>query len=136
MLDVWQANGEGRYSNIHPEIPPFALRGRVTADDQGGFAVTTVRPGPYPLSTAPLVLELIQAMGRTEHRRAHSHVKINHPGFRALTTQVYFPGDPHDETELPGQRTAMLVARLIDDGPACRADIDLVLDPTPTNPAP
>ena len=98
--------------------------------------MTTVRPGPYPLSTAPLVLELIRAMGRTEHRPAHIHVKINHPGFRTMTTQVYFPGDPHDETELLGQRTAMLVARLIDDGPACRADIDLVRDPTPTNHAP
>ena len=45
VVDVWQANGEGRYSNIHPEIPPFAVRGRVTTDDRGGFAVKTVRPG-------------------------------------------------------------------------------------------
>jgi len=30
VLDIWHANGEGRYSNIHPELPPFALRARVT----------------------------------------------------------------------------------------------------------
>lgn len=135
MVDLWQANGERRYSNIHPEIPPFALRGRVTADDRGCFAVRTVRPGAYPLSTAGLVLDLVRAMGRTEHRPAHVHIKVAHPGFRTLRTQVYFPGDPHDETELLGERSSALVATLSDEGGITRADIELVLDPTPTGSA-
>lgn len=84
VLDVWPANGEGRYSNIHPELPPFALRAKVTTDDQGSFVVTTVQPGAYALSTAGLVLDLVRAMGRTEYRPAHIHVKIAHPGYRPL----------------------------------------------------
>ena len=31
------------------------------------------------------------------YRPAHIHVKVRAPGFPVLTTQLYFPGDPHDE---------------------------------------
>lgn len=69
-LDFWQADDDGEYDN-----QGFRLRGHVFTDDQGRYQITTVLPGLYP--------------GRTRH----VHVKAQAPGGRALTTQLYFPGE-------------------------------------------
>ena len=69
-LDFWQADDAGEYDN-----QGFRLRGHVFTDDQGRYEITTVLPGLYP--------------GRTRH----IHVKAQPPGGRALTTQLYFPGE-------------------------------------------
>jgi protocatechuate 3,4-dioxygenase beta subunit len=69
-LDFWQADDGGEYDN-----QGFRLRGHVFTDDQGRYEITTVMPGLYP--------------GRTRH----IHVKAQPPGGRALTTQLYFPGE-------------------------------------------
>ena len=53
-----------------------SLRGHQIADAEGRFDLTTIIPGAYP--------------GRTRH----IHVKVAAPGHPALTTQLYFPGDP------------------------------------------
>ncbi|HEX2863060.1 MAG TPA: hypothetical protein VHN99_00720 [Deinococcales bacterium] len=68
VLDVWQADANGAYDNSG-----YTLRGRVTADARGRYALVTVVPGEYP--------------GRTEH----IHVKVSAPGHATLTTQLYFP---------------------------------------------
>ena len=69
-LDFWQADAAGEYDN-----QGFRLRGHVFTDEQGRYEITTVLPGLYP--------------GRTRH----IHVKAQAPGSRALTTQLYFPGE-------------------------------------------
>ena len=69
-LDFWQADDGGEYDN-----QGFRLRGHVFTDDQGRYSISTVMPGLYP--------------GRTRH----IHVKAQPPGGRALTTQLYFPGE-------------------------------------------
>ena len=69
-LDFWQADHGGEYDN-----EGFRLRGHVFTDDQGRYRITTVMPGLYP--------------GRTRH----IHVRAQPPGGRALTTQLYFPGE-------------------------------------------
>ena len=70
LLDFWQADGEGVYDN-----EGYRLRGRQYTDAEGRYRLETVIPGEYP--------------GRTEH----IHVKAQAPGGRALTTQLYFPGE-------------------------------------------
>lgn len=69
-LDFWQADDQGEYDNRG-----FRLRGHVFTDDEGRYRLTTVLPGIYP--------------GRTRH----FHVKVQPPGGRVLTTQLYFPGE-------------------------------------------
>lgn len=71
MLDVWHADEKGEYDNAG-----FRYRGHLFADSQGRFRFETVMPGLYP--------------GRTRHL----HVKVQPPGKRLLTTQLYFAGDP------------------------------------------
>jgi len=67
-LDFWQADGNGAYDNRG-----YTLRGHQYTDADGRFVLQTVVPGEYP--------------GRT----GHIHVKVQAPGARTLTTQLYFP---------------------------------------------
>jgi protocatechuate 3,4-dioxygenase beta subunit len=73
LLDVWHADPDGNYDN-----DGFRLRGHFFTDDQGAYRLETVVPGNYT--------------GRTKH----FHVKVQPPGRRVLTTQLYFPGEPRN----------------------------------------
>ena len=76
LVDLWQADGNGVYDN-----EGYRLRGHVFTDSAGGFRFATVKPGLYP--------------GRTRH----FHVKVQAPGGPVLTTQLYFPGEPFNDTD-------------------------------------
>ena len=87
LLDVWQADAEGRY---HDERESYRLRGQILTDTRGQYEIDTIRPGGYG------------------GRPAHIHFTVSAPGHEALTTQLYFRGDPvlnHDSC-----------------GPACNSD--------------
>ena len=43
-LDMWQADADGLYSNIHPNTPEWNLRGRFYSDANGAFEVRTIVP--------------------------------------------------------------------------------------------
>ena len=75
-LDFWQADGSGNYDNSG-----YTLRGWQLTDAQGRYRLETVIPGLYP--------------GRTEH----IHVKVTPPGQPVLTTQLFFPGVPQNDTD-------------------------------------
>lgn len=71
LLDFWHADAAGRYDNVG-----FRCRGHQFTDAEGRYRLETIVPGLYP--------------GRTRH----FHVKVQAPGGRVLTTQLYFPGEP------------------------------------------
>ena len=71
LLDFWQADNGGQYDNSG-----YNFRGHQYTDASGQYTLQTVVPGLYP--------------GRTRH----IHVKVQAPGGRVLTTQLYIPGDP------------------------------------------
>jgi protocatechuate 3,4-dioxygenase beta subunit len=76
LLDFWHSDEEGAYDN-----KGFRYRGHQFADAQGRFRLETIVPAEYP--------------GRTRH----IHVKVQAPGKRILTTQLYFPGDPGNQRD-------------------------------------
>jgi protocatechuate 3,4-dioxygenase beta subunit len=76
LLDFWQADGDGEYDNAG-----YKLRGHQLTDQAGSYYLETVLPGLYP--------------GRT----AHIHVKVQAPGGPVLTTQLFFPGVPGNDTD-------------------------------------
>ncbi|WP_425470657.1 carbohydrate-binding protein [Saccharothrix australiensis] len=76
LLDFWQADNNGVYDNRG-----FKFRGHQFTDAQGKFTLSTIVPGLYP--------------GRTRH----IHVKVQAPGGRILTTQLYFPNEPRNNTD-------------------------------------
>ena len=69
-LDFWHADEEGEYDNAG-----YRYRGIVTTDSLGRYRLETILPPPYA------------------GRPRHIHVKVQRLGGRALTTQLYFPGE-------------------------------------------
>jgi protocatechuate 3,4-dioxygenase beta subunit len=58
--------------------------GRCLTDDDGRYAFTTIKPGPYPWRNHD-----------NAWRPAHIHFSLFGAGFtQRLVTQMYFPGDP------------------------------------------
>ncbi|MCU0829144.1 MAG: 6-chlorohydroxyquinol-1,2-dioxygenase [Tabrizicola sp.] len=95
MLDVWHANGEGRYENQDPDNQPeFNLRGRFLTDEAGGFHFWTVRPAGYALPDDGPVGALARRLGLALDRPAHIHFAVTAPGYRRLVTAVFDGTDP------------------------------------------
>ena len=80
LVDVWQADAEGSY---HGKDENYRLRGQVLTDDRGRYTFESVVPGNYKIDPAA-----------ERFRPAHIHYTVSAPGHRALTTQLYFKGDP------------------------------------------
>ncbi|MCA9524155.1 MAG: hypothetical protein KC609_24475 [Myxococcales bacterium] len=78
LLDVWHADRSGRY---HSRSEQFRLRGRLRTDKLGRYSFSTIRPGRYREGDS--------------FRPAHIHFKVAASGRAALTTQLYFSGDPY-----------------------------------------
>jgi protocatechuate 3,4-dioxygenase beta subunit len=70
LIEIWQADENGAYDNAG-----FTLRGHQFSDERGRWWFTTIVPAIYP--------------GRTRH----IHMKVQRPGARVLTTQLYFPDE-------------------------------------------
>lgn len=89
LLEFWQANAAGRYRHkkdgyLAPLDANFGGCGRTITDEDGNYALRTVRPGPYPWPNGP-----------NDWRPAHIHFSLFGAGFaQRLITQMYFEGDP------------------------------------------
>ncbi|ASR39282.1 catechol 1,2-dioxygenase [Prauserella marina] len=94
-VEIWQADDAGYYSQFAPGIPEWNLRGTVVAGESGEFAISTIEPAPYQIPTDGACGELIAAAGWHAWRPAHLHLIVSAPGYRTLTTQLYFRGDTH-----------------------------------------
>jgi protocatechuate 3,4-dioxygenase, beta subunit len=108
LVDVWQANAHGRYAheadpNPAPLDPDFQGWARFTTDAEGRWRIRTIKPGAYPVRDGWA-------------RPPHIHFKVARRGYRELTTQMYFAGDPLNDAdrlllEVPAdQRGRLLVA--------------------------
>lgn len=85
-LDFWQADDGGLYDRKGSH-----LRGVVITDAQGHYRITTVLPNDYSEHDQDPIGELFRAMGRTNTRAAHIHVKVTVDGELLLTTQLFMP---------------------------------------------
>lgn len=118
LMDFWQADDAGAY-----DMTGFAFRGHQFTDSTGAFRLTTIVPGLYP--------------GRTRHL----HVKAQAPGEPVLTTQLHFPGEPRNATDMIYDPALLMNVRSAGNGR--QGTFDFVLDvdgvpgggsPTPTDP--
>ncbi|MDN5747138.1 MAG: catechol 1,2-dioxygenase [Pseudonocardia sp.] len=133
MVDIWQADDAGLYSQFAPDIPQWNLRGRIRTDADGRFAFRTVVPAAYDIPGLPHTARLLGILGMEPHRPAHVHVKIAADDHRDLTTQVYFAGDPWLERDVVGAAKPSLVTQLQDSADTAtdrECAFDFVLTPT------
>ncbi|MFQ6003989.1 MAG: protocatechuate 3,4-dioxygenase [Woeseia sp.] len=115
LVDIWQANHFGRYShpddrNTAPLDPGFQGWGLTRTDTNGEYGFKTIRPGAYRLSPT----------AGSAQRCRHIHFKVSRPGFKNLTTQMYFRGDPLIENDIvmvdtPEELRHLLIADSITD---------------------
>ena len=112
LIELWQADGEGRYAQAAPEPgrnAAFTGFGRADVDSNGFFAVSTVKPGSVP--------------GPGGSRQApHVNVGIFARGLlKRLFTRIYFEGEAGNEADpilalVPAERRSTLIARRIERG--------------------
>ena len=88
LLDVWHCDAAGNYDNAG-----FRHRGHLFADASGGYRLETIVPGLYP--------------GRTRH----IHIRVQAPGGRPLTTQLYFPREAANADDGLWQRDLEIALR-------------------------
>jgi protocatechuate 3,4-dioxygenase beta subunit len=103
IVDLWHADEGGAYDNRG-----FRYRGHVFTDAQGRYRFRTIEPGLYP--------------GRTRHY----HVKVQAPGQRLLTTQLYFPGEAFNARDDFFHRE--LLMKVAGPEPGMAARFDFVID--------
>jgi protocatechuate 3,4-dioxygenase beta subunit len=103
VIDLWHADENGEYDNIG-----FRYRGHVITSADGAFRFRTIVPALYP--------------GRTRH----FHVKVQAPGSRLLTTQLYFPNEPANLRD--GLFKRELFMRLVDAGDGLAGRFDFILN--------
>ena len=112
FVEIWQANTWGRYRhkrdpNTAPIDPNFQGWGQTITGAAGRYGFKTILPGAYPA-------------GPGWTRPPHIHFKVARQGFDALTTQMYFPGQKLNETDvilqsLSTAQQAMVIAKRQDD---------------------
>jgi protocatechuate 3,4-dioxygenase alpha subunit len=108
MLEIWQADGNGKYSNEpgSRRLPNTAFKGhgRSACDGSGVFQFDTVKPGavagPDGKAQAPHIVVAIFARGM----------------LRQVYTRVYFDGEAANATDpvlnlVPADRRATLMAK-------------------------
>lgn len=89
-IEIWQANTHGRYTHpsdrnpapLDPNFDGFAV---LVTDAEGRYRFTTIKPGPYPEDSGVM-------------RAPHIHFDVLGRTNR-LVTQMYFAGEPLNETD-------------------------------------
>ena len=128
-LDLWHADADGLYSQIHPGIPDWNLRGCVLTGEDGSFEVRTILPPPYEIPKTGPTGRLLSGLGRHFFRPAHLHVKVRSPGYIELTSQLYFAGGEYLDNDVANAVRDGLVLTLERDENAWQASYDFVLEP-------
>ena len=103
VVDLWHADDKGAY-----DTAGFRYRGHLVTGSDGVFRFRTIMPALYT--------------GRTRHY----HFKVQAPGSRLLTTQLYFPDEPENRRDHLFRRE--LLMRVADAGDGLAARFDFVLD--------
>ncbi|MBY5377336.1 intradiol ring-cleavage dioxygenase [Rhizobium leguminosarum] len=93
LVEIWHADENGDYDSVGSR-----LRGHQFTDAQGRWWFNTIVPALYP--------------GRTRH----FHFKVQRPGGRVLTTQLYFPGETRNAGDRLFHEALLLELRKTDDG--------------------
>jgi protocatechuate 3,4-dioxygenase beta subunit len=78
LIEVWQTDSNGKYYYADEE---YRLRGQTKSHENGTYRFSTIKPGRYRILNG--------------FRPAHIHLRVSHPDYQTLITQLYFKGDPY-----------------------------------------
>lgn len=142
-IDIWQTAPNGLYSSQDEDQDIHSFHGLMTADENGRYAFTTVRPVEYTVPSDGPVGDILNAAGRHPWRPSHLHYIVSADGFRSLVTEVFPDDDPYlDHDTVFGVRDDLVMTYVKQpagsfpdgfalsgsvDGAYSRVDFDLVL---------
>jgi len=121
-VEIWQANTHGRYThpsdtNPAPLDPNFEGSAILTTDSDGRYRFKTIKPAAYPA-------------GPNRMRPAHIHFQVSGRQDR-LVTQMYFEGDPYNQTDrflqTALEQRNLLITRLLPPTPDMEPESKLVM---------
>jgi protocatechuate 3,4-dioxygenase beta subunit len=92
VIELWQTADNGLYSNQDDAQDEYNLRCSMKVQEDGRYALTTIRPSPYKIPDDGPVGDLLRATGRNAWRPSHLHFIVVADGYRSLVTEV-FPSD-------------------------------------------
>lgn len=99
VLDVWQADHQGKYDFQHaggkPVRAQFRNRIRLVTDEEGHYEYETIKPASYRAGE--------------QVRPAHIHYLLQAKGHKQLITQLYFKGDPHLKADPWGSKSPLVI---------------------------
>lgn len=128
-VELWHADADGFYSQFHPDLPEWNLRGSFEVDEDGNYLIHTKQPAPYQIPTDGACGQLIAAAGWHAWRPAHLHLKVSAPGHELLTAQLYFPGDAHNDDDIASAVKPELLLDVQQGADGNSTVYDFVLDP-------
>ncbi|WP_132993040.1 catechol 1,2-dioxygenase [Gordonia zhaorongruii] len=130
-LELWHADNLGFYSQFAPGLPEWNLRGTFIANEEGRYEIHTIRPAPYQIPTDGACGQLIAAADWHAWRPAHLHFKVSAPEHELNTSQLYFPGDPHNGDDIASAVKPELILdpKPNPNGEGEITEYDFVLDP-------
>nr|WP_275982157.1 hydroxyquinol 1,2-dioxygenase [Frigidibacter sp. ROC022] len=109
-LDIWQTAPNGMYSSQDPDQDIHSFHALMTADENGRYAFTTVRPVSYTVPNDGPVGQILDAAGRHPWRPSHLHYIVTAEGFRTLVTEVFPDDDPYlDQDTVFGVRDDLVM---------------------------
>ena len=109
-IDIWQTAPNGMYSSQDADQDIHSFHGLMTADENGRYAFTTVRPVSYTVPDDGPVGEILRAAGRHPWRPSHLHYIVSAKGFRSLVTEVFPDDDPYlDQDTVFGVRDDLVM---------------------------
>jgi protocatechuate 3,4-dioxygenase beta subunit len=116
LVDVWQANHNGRY-----DVEGYRYRAKLQIGAPGAYALETVMPGHY-----------------SDRPAQHIHYLITAPGHKTLVTQIYFATDEwfegdvdknYNKRNLVGNRELVRPVTLYEQGtPHAAVSFDIVME--------
>lgn len=142
VIDTWQADSAGTYP-IQEQASgqdKYDLRGIFTTGEDGRYWYTTVLPKPYTVPYDGPVGRLLRAGNRHAWRASHLHYIVRAPGYRPITTELFFDNTDYlDNDAVFGVRRS-LITKLepvkktdslppTDKVPNARCSFDFVLAP-------
>ncbi|WP_156229470.1 catechol 1,2-dioxygenase [Corynebacterium comes] len=99
-IELWHADEDGFYSQFAPGIPEWNLRGTIVTNENGEYEIKTLQPAPYQIPSDGPTGWFIDSYGGHPWRPAHLHLKVKNPGYREITTQLYFKGGDWTENDV------------------------------------
>lgn len=99
LLDFWQNADNALYPKMDASQDYHNLRCKVRTGKDGRFRFRTLLPKPYGIPEDGPVGDLVRAAQRHCMRPAHFHVIVSADGYRPVTTEVFFVGDPYLDSD-------------------------------------